>query len=99
MSGGILATPIIGTWLHWLVFGGEFPGTEIIPRFYALHILLIPGIILALIAVHVGLVCTRSTPSSPACGARRATSSACASCRYSRSRPADSLRSWSAYWR
>ncbi len=56
MSGGILATPIIGTWLHWLVFGGEFPGTEIIPRFYAVHILLIPGIILALIAVHVGLV-------------------------------------------
>jgi ubiquinol-cytochrome c reductase cytochrome b subunit len=56
MSGGILATPIIGTWLHWLVFGGEFPGTQIIPRFYAVHILLIPGILLALIAVHVGLV-------------------------------------------
>ncbi|HEX4704203.1 MAG TPA: cytochrome bc complex cytochrome b subunit [Pseudonocardiaceae bacterium] len=56
MSGGILATPVIGTWLHWLIFGGEFPGTVIIPRFYAVHILLIPGIILALIAVHLGLV-------------------------------------------
>jgi ubiquinol-cytochrome c reductase cytochrome b subunit len=56
MSGGVLSTPIIGTWLHWLIFGGEFPGTIIIPRFYAVHILLVPAIILGLIAVHLGLV-------------------------------------------
>ncbi|HVV20011.1 MAG TPA: cytochrome bc complex cytochrome b subunit [Pseudonocardiaceae bacterium] len=56
MSGGVLSTPIIGTWLHWLIFGGEFPGSVAIPRFYTVHILLVPGIILALIAVHVGLV-------------------------------------------
>jgi ubiquinol-cytochrome c reductase cytochrome b subunit len=55
-SGLILSIPIIGTWTHWLLFGSEFPGTEIIPRLYTLHILLIPGILLALIAVHVGLV-------------------------------------------
>ncbi|HVV24160.1 MAG TPA: cytochrome bc complex cytochrome b subunit [Pseudonocardiaceae bacterium] len=56
VSGGILSTPVIGTWLHWLVFGGEFPGSVCLPRFYSLHILLIPGLILALIAVHVTLV-------------------------------------------
>ena len=56
MSGGILSTPVIGTWLHWLIFGGEFPGTVIIPRFYTVHILLLPGLILGLIAVHLGLV-------------------------------------------
>jgi len=56
LSGGVLSTPIIGTWLHWLLFGGEFPGTAVIPRMYAIHIVLIPGIILALIAVHLGLV-------------------------------------------
>ena len=56
MSGGVLSTPIIGTWLHWLIFGSEFPGTVIIPRFYTVHILLVPGLILGLIAVHVGLV-------------------------------------------
>jgi ubiquinol-cytochrome c reductase cytochrome b subunit len=55
-SGFILAVPVIGTWIHWLLFGGEFPGTEIIPRFYTMHIVLIPGILLALIAAHVGLV-------------------------------------------
>ncbi len=56
ISAFILSIPVIGTWAHWAVFGGDYPGTVIIGRFYSLHILLIPGIILALIAVHVGLV-------------------------------------------
>jgi quinol---cytochrome-c reductase cytochrome b subunit len=56
VSGGVLAFPVIGTWLHWLVFGGEFPGAAFIPRFYAIHILILPGLILALIAVHLGVV-------------------------------------------
>ncbi|MCP2165297.1 cytochrome bc1 complex cytochrome b subunit [Goodfellowiella coeruleoviolacea] len=56
MSGLIMSIPVIGTWAHYLLFGSEFPGTEIIPRLYTLHILLIPGIILALVAVHLGLV-------------------------------------------
>ncbi|TDP96087.1 cytochrome b [Labedaea rhizosphaerae] len=56
MSGLIMSIPIIGTWIHWLLFGSEFPGVDIIPRLYTAHILLLPGILLALIAVHVGLV-------------------------------------------
>jgi ubiquinol-cytochrome c reductase cytochrome b subunit len=56
MSGLILTLPVIGTWVHWLAFGAEFPGTEIIPRLYTMHILLLPGIILALIGVHLALV-------------------------------------------
>ncbi|MGH3435406.1 MAG: cytochrome bc1 complex cytochrome b subunit [Sciscionella sp.] len=56
LSGGVLSTPVIGTWLHWLLFGGEWPGNVIIPRFYTLHILLVPGLILGLIAVHLGIV-------------------------------------------
>ena len=56
MSGIILSIPVIGTWSHWAVFGGEFPGTEIIPRLYIIHVLLLPGVLLALIGVHVGLV-------------------------------------------
>ncbi|OLL72956.1 Ubiquinol--cytochrome c reductase, cytochrome B subunit [Pseudonocardia sp. Ae168_Ps1] len=55
-SGITLTVPIMGTWVHWALFGGEFPGTEIIPRLYILHVLVLPGIILALIAVHLGLV-------------------------------------------
>jgi ubiquinol-cytochrome c reductase cytochrome b subunit len=56
VSGGILSMPIIGTWLHWMIFGGEFPGGIYLPRFYSIHILLIPGLILALISIHLGLV-------------------------------------------
>ena len=55
-SGITMSVPIIGTWTHWALFGGEFPGNEIIPRLYIVHVLLLPGILLALIALHVGLV-------------------------------------------
>ncbi|HVX45808.1 MAG TPA: cytochrome bc complex cytochrome b subunit, partial [Mycobacteriales bacterium] len=55
-DGIILSIPIIGTWLSYLIFGSEFPGTEIIGRFYILHVLLIPGILLALIAAHLALI-------------------------------------------
>jgi ubiquinol-cytochrome c reductase cytochrome b subunit len=55
--GGItMGIPLIGTWMHWLIFGGDFPGDIIIPRLYVAHILLFPGIILALIAAHLALV-------------------------------------------
>ncbi|WP_201296032.1 cytochrome b, partial [Nocardia sp. CY15] len=55
-SGITISIPIIGTWMHWLMFGGDFPGDIIIPRLYIAHVLLFPGIILALIAAHVALV-------------------------------------------
>ncbi|MGC1737468.1 cytochrome b [Mycobacterium sp.] len=51
-----LGIPVVGTWLHWALFGGDFPGDIIIPRLYALHILLLPGIILALIGAHLAFV-------------------------------------------
>jgi quinol-cytochrome oxidoreductase complex cytochrome b subunit len=55
--GGItMSVPIVGTWTHWLIFGGDFPGDVIVPRMYIAHVLLIPGIMLALIAAHIGLV-------------------------------------------
>ncbi len=55
-SGITLSVPVVGTWLHWILFGGEFVGTELIPRFYMMHIFLLPGILLGLIAVHLALV-------------------------------------------
>ena len=56
ISAITMSPPVIGTWLHWAIFGGEFPGTLIIPRFYIIHVLILPGILFALIAVHLGLV-------------------------------------------
>ncbi|WP_298799924.1 ubiquinol-cytochrome c reductase cytochrome b subunit [uncultured Pseudonocardia sp.] len=68
MSGFILSIPVIGTWTHWAVFGGEFPGTEIIPRLYIVHVFLMPGILLALIGVHVGLVWYQKHTQFPGAG-------------------------------
>ncbi|MFI9505644.1 cytochrome bc complex cytochrome b subunit [Nocardia sp. NPDC052566] len=51
-----LGMPVIGTWLHWLMFGGDYPGNIIIPRLFIAHVLLFPGIMLALIAAHIALV-------------------------------------------
>jgi quinol---cytochrome-c reductase cytochrome b subunit len=56
ISAITMSPPIVGTWAQWAIFGGEFPGTLIIPRFFIVHVLLIPGILVALIAVHLGLV-------------------------------------------
>lgn len=55
-SGITMSVPVIGTWLHWILFGGEFPGHELIPRFYLFHVFLLPGLILGLIAAHLALV-------------------------------------------
>ncbi len=45
----ILALPFIGERLTYLLFGGEWPGTDIIGRLYPVHILIIPGLIVALL--------------------------------------------------
>ncbi|NNG18505.1 ubiquinol-cytochrome c reductase cytochrome b subunit [Naumannella sp. ID2617S] len=55
-DGMIRSVPIIGTWAEFFVFGGEYPGSLIIPRLYMAHILLIPGLLLGLIAAHMALV-------------------------------------------
>ena len=50
------AVPLVGTYIYMFLFGGEFPHGdrgELIPRLYTMHVLLIPGIILALITAHM----------------------------------------------
>ncbi|MFJ9442184.1 cytochrome bc complex cytochrome b subunit [Kitasatospora sp. NPDC101235] len=56
MEGAILAIPIVGSYLQFFMFGGEFPGTDIIPRLFTVHVLLIPGVMLGLLVAHLILV-------------------------------------------
>ncbi|MPY86188.1 MAG: cytochrome b, partial [Actinophytocola sp.] len=51
-----LSVPLVGVWVAFLVFGGEFPAEGIIPRLYSLHIMLVPVAIGVLLAVHLALV-------------------------------------------
>ena len=52
----IQAIPVVGSYLSYFAFGGAFPGEAFIPRIYTVHVLLLPGIFLALITVHLMLV-------------------------------------------
>ncbi|MGW2049440.1 cytochrome bc1 complex cytochrome b subunit [Streptomyces sp. NPDC001858] len=55
-DGAILSIPIVGTYLSFFLFGGEFPGHDIIARFFPIHVLLLPGIMLGLVVAHLILV-------------------------------------------
>lgn len=55
-QGIVLSVPIVGTYLSFLLFGGQFPGHEIISRLYVTHVLVVPGLLLALVAVHLTYV-------------------------------------------
>ena len=52
-EGVLQGIPIVGTYLAFFLFGGPYPGDIIIPRLYIVHVLLIPGLILALITAHL----------------------------------------------
>jgi ubiquinol-cytochrome c reductase cytochrome b subunit len=52
----IQAFPVVGSYLSFFAFGGAFPGEAFIPRIYVVHVLILPGIFLALITVHLMLV-------------------------------------------
>jgi ubiquinol-cytochrome c reductase cytochrome b subunit len=53
LYGVLLAIPVVGSYLAFFLFGGAFPGHDIIPRLYILHVLVIPGLMLALITAHL----------------------------------------------
>ena len=52
----IMSVPVVGPWMASLLFGGNFPGEDIIPRLFIVHVLLVPLAILALLGVHLGLI-------------------------------------------
>jgi ubiquinol-cytochrome c reductase cytochrome b subunit len=69
----MLSIPVIGSWVSFLVFDGEFPGTAIVGRLYIAHVLLIPAILLALIGVHLALVVRQKHTQFPGPGRTEST--------------------------
>jgi ubiquinol-cytochrome c reductase cytochrome b subunit len=51
-----LAIPVVGTWLAFLVFGGEFPATDILGRLFVIHVLLVPAAIVGLLTAHLAIL-------------------------------------------
>ncbi|QKV95416.1 cytochrome bc complex cytochrome b subunit [Streptomyces sp. NA02950] len=56
IEGVFLSVPVVGTYITMFVYGGEFPGTDLIARLYPVHVLLLPGIMLGLLVAHLILV-------------------------------------------
>ncbi len=56
IDGMVKSFPVVGAWISYMLFGGEFPGHEIIPRLYVLHIMLLPAIVIAMLALHMILL-------------------------------------------
>jgi ubiquinol-cytochrome c reductase cytochrome b subunit len=52
----VLSIPVVGTYLATFLFGGNFPGSAIIPRFFTIHVLIIPIVMAGLIGAHLGLL-------------------------------------------
>jgi ubiquinol-cytochrome c reductase cytochrome b subunit len=52
-EGVLLSFPVVGTYLSFFLFGGPFPGHDIIPRLYIIHVLLLPALFVALITAHL----------------------------------------------
>ncbi len=52
----VLSVPVVGSYIAFFLFGGNFPGNAIIPRFYTLHILVIPGLIIGLLTAHLAIM-------------------------------------------
>jgi len=51
-----LSIPVAGTWLAFLFFGGEFPATSFITRFFVLHVMLLPALIVGLLTAHLAIL-------------------------------------------
>jgi ubiquinol-cytochrome c reductase cytochrome b subunit len=67
-EGVMQGVPIVGTYLAYFFFGGEFPGTAVIPRMYILHVFLVPGLILALVTAHLFIMFHQKHTQMPAKG-------------------------------
>ncbi|WP_432039570.1 cytochrome bc1 complex cytochrome b subunit [Streptomyces cucumeris] len=70
MEGAILSVPIVGTYISFFLFGGQFPGHIIVPRLFTVHVLLIPGIMLGLLALHMMLLVYHKHSHHPGPGRR-----------------------------
>ncbi len=67
-EGALQGIPIVGTYLAFFLFGGPYPGDIIIPRLYIIHVLLVPGLILALITAHLFIMVHQKHTQMPAKG-------------------------------
>ena len=60
------SVPWIGEWISRLLFGGAFPAAETIPRFFFMHVMLLPITLIALISIHMVILVKQKHSEPPA---------------------------------
>src|SRR3954470_13112840 len=60
--------PVLGSYVAYFLFGGDYPGQDFIPRLFVIHVLLVPGILLALISAHMMILWHQKHTDFPAEG-------------------------------
>jgi quinol---cytochrome-c reductase cytochrome b subunit len=64
----ILSVPLLGPWLAFLIFGGEFPGDAIVPRLFVTHVFLVPAALVVLITAHLAILVRQKHNQFPGVG-------------------------------
>lgn len=47
------SVPWLGEWMSRLLFAGDFPSDGTVPRFFFMHVMLIPAVLVSLISLHM----------------------------------------------
>ncbi len=66
----LISIPLIGPWLASLLFGGGFPGDDIIPRLFIIHVLIVPAVIAVVLTAHLAILVRHKHTHFPGRGAR-----------------------------
>jgi ubiquinol-cytochrome c reductase cytochrome b subunit len=64
----VLSVPVVGSYLAFFVFGGEFPAPDITSRLFVIHVLLVPAALAALLSVHLAIVWRQKHTQLPGAG-------------------------------
>jgi ubiquinol-cytochrome c reductase cytochrome b subunit len=62
------SVPVIGNWLAYLFFGGQFPSSELTHRLYLLHVFVVPLLIFGLLGIHLALIWHQKHTQFPGAG-------------------------------
>ncbi|HUG83081.1 MAG TPA: cytochrome b, partial [Euzebya sp.] len=52
----LLSLPLIGDRVAFWIFGGAFPAGDVIPRFFVLHVMVLPAALLGTVGLHLFIV-------------------------------------------
>ncbi len=48
--------PVVGEWMAFIIWGGEYPGEGFLQRLFVVHVFLIPAVLAGLMVLHLALI-------------------------------------------